>query len=327
MDLYPMHFRLDGMTQSYVWGGSKLQALVPGHDPARPLAEIWVVSDRPEDDRISRVANGALAGTSLHDLIERYGGDLLGDAKAVDGKFPLLVKLLDAKQSLSLQVHPPQGVAAELGGSPKTECWLLLDGTDPGATVTAGFATPTTKDGLAAAAADGSIESLVSTRPVKAGEAFFIPVGRLHGIGAGCLILEIQENSNTTYRMYDWQRVDPATKQPRELHIQEALRAVDLADVAPQPAVPIPIGAHGERLVSCPQFVLERWRLATNEVAHQPDRSFDLIVCLTGSLVLTTKTGQYPLAPLAPVLVPACTQTYSLHGTGTYGRIFVPPRV
>lgn len=327
MELYPLQFKLDGMTQSYLWGGTKLQPLVPDFDPGKPLAELWLVSDRPEDDRMSVVANGPLTGTSLHELVEQYGSALLGDAKLVDGKFPLLLKLLDAEKPLSLQVHPPAAVATELRGTPKTECWLFLEGTAPDATVTAGFNAPVTVDAVQKAITDNALESLVSTLDVNVGQALFIPSGRLHGIGAGCLLLEVQENSNTTYRVYDWQRIDPATNKPRELHLAQALRSITMDDVTPTIAPPRPISANGERLIDCPQFVLQRWQATGQPVDHTPDRSFEIIVPLTGSVELEAMGETRALQPLTATLLPACLSTYRIHGTGSYSRIFVPRAV
>lgn len=322
--LYPFLFELEGMTQSYLWGGEKLRALTKSNTPNQPLAEVWGISDRAEDNRVSIIANGPLAGKSLRWLMENHQRDLLGKAQPVNEKFPLLIKLLDAKQQLSLQVHPPQAVAAQLGGEPKTECWLLLDGTDPEATITVGLQRPTDKDALRIAILDGKLESLINTIPVKENNCMFLPSGRLHAIGAGCLILEVQENSNTTYRVFDWNRIDPITNEARDLHIDQAINSIDFNDVKPELQQPAStIETAGKTLVQCPQFTLEHWQV--NEAnKHQPTDSFEIITCLTGNLKLISDDSELTLPPLMTSLVPASVSTYSIHGSGSYSRVFVP---
>jgi len=312
--LYPFLFDLNGMTQSYLWGGEKLQAFGKPGIPNQPLAEVWEVSDRSEDDRISVIANGPLAGKTLRWLMENHQPELLGKAKPINGKFPLLIKLLDAKQQLSLQVHPPQAIATQLGGEPKTECWLLLDNTDLQSTITVGLEHTTDQVEFKAAITNDTLKPLINTLPVKTDDCMFLPSGRLHAIGAGCLILEIQENSNTTYRVFDWNRVDPTTNSPRELHVEKALASIDFADIQPQLQQPMPIiETTGETLVRCPQFTLERWRVAeSNE--HQPMDSFEVITCLTGTLRLISDSTELRLSPLTTSLIPASIASYSMHG-------------
>lgn len=322
--LYPFLFKLDGMTQSYLWGGDKLRAFGKPSTPNQPLAEVWEVSDRPEDDRVSVIANGPLAGKTLRWLMEEYQHDLLGAAKPVGGKFPLLVKLLDAKLQLSLQVHPPHTIAASLGGEPKTECWLVLNGSDPDASITTGLQQPVTADEFRQRIEDNQIQTMLHTLPVAPGDCMFLPSGRLHAIGAGCLILEIQENSNTTYRVFDWNRVDPNTHQARELHLGQALQSIDFTDMQPQLQQPVALDqTHGETLVMCPQFTLERWHVASmNE--HTPTDSFEIITCLAGDVSLESNGVELMLPPLTTSLVPASISAYTIHGKGTYSRVFVP---
>lgn len=325
--LYPLQFKLDGMTQSYLWGGNKLESLVPSYAATKPLAEIWAVSDRPEDGRVSVVANGELAGMNLHELIECYGSELIGDAKMVNGKFPLLIKLIDAKTPLSLQVHPPAHVAGQLHGKSKIEAWLFLDNTASTASITAGLSAETSKEEFKAALASNTVESLLHSFPVQSGDCMFLPSGRLHAIGAGCLLLEIQENSNTTYRVFDWNRIDPATQQPRDLHVEEALASITFDDKKPSLQQPLSIqGGLGELLVDCPQFRLERWRTQDSNT-HQPNRSFEIITCLTGMITLEYDDRKLALPPLNSSLVPASLHSYTVNGSGTYSRVFVPSAV
>jgi mannose-6-phosphate isomerase len=322
--LYPFLFELDDMTQSYLWGGEKLLTFGKPGAANQPLAEIWEVSDRAEDDRVSVIANGPLAGKTLRWIMKNHQQDLLGRAQPVNGKFPILVKFLDAKQQLSLQVHPPISVAGQLDGEPKTECWLVLDGTDSSATITVGLQQASDKTAFKTALTNGSLTSLIQTVPVKAGDCMFLPSGRLHAIGAGCLILEVQENSNTTFRAFDWNRIDPKTNKVRELHVEQALASIDFADVQPKLQQSIPImETFGETLVTCPQFVLERWQV-TNSNEHRPTDSFEVITCLTGNLKLISDDSELKLSPLTTSLIPASVTSYKISGTGSYSRVFVP---
>lgn len=322
--LYPFLFELDGMTQSYLWGGEKLRAFGKPGIPSQPLAEVWEISDRAEDDRISVIANGPLIGKNLRWLMENHQQDLLGKAKPVDGKFPLLIKLLDAKQQLSLQVHPSQTAAGQLGSESKTECWLLLNGTDPQASITVGLDHVINQEEFKAAITNDTLVPLINSIPVKIDDCMFLPSGRLHAIGAGCLILEVQENSNTTYRVFDWNRIDPKTNKAREIHVEQALASIDFNDVQPKLQSPMPImETAGETLVECPQFVLERWRVSGTNM-HQPTDSFEIITCLTGNLKLVTYDSELTLSPLTTALIPASVPTYKISGTGSYSRVFVP---
>lgn len=329
--LYPFLFNLDGMTQSYLWGGNKLRDFGKPGNAEQPLAEVWEISDRPEDERVSVITNGPLAGKTLRWLMENYQQELMGNVKVINGKFPLLVKLLDAKQRLSLQVHPPASVAAQLGGQSKTECWLLLDGTDPSAKIIAGLEHPITMQEFKAATTTTKLEPLLHSMSVKTGDAMLLPSGRLHAIDAGCLILEIQENSNTTYRVFDWNRIDPITNQPRQLHLEQALASIDFADVAPTLAQPIK-NLHQpncETLATCPQFTLERWQVALKQ-EHWPANSFEIITCLSGNLTLESSGETLSLPPFTTVLIPSSTTSYTLHSKGSnslYSRVFVPTTV
>jgi mannose-6-phosphate isomerase len=256
--------------------------------------------------------------------MENHSKELLGQVEPINDRFPLLIKLLDAKQQLSLQVHPPHAVATKLGGEPKTECWLMLDGTNPNATIAVGLKKISDQETLKTAIANGTIESMVSNIPVKKDDCMFLPSGRLHAIGAGCLILEIQENSNTTYRVFDWNRIDPKTNRSRELHVEKALASIDFVDIQPQLQQPMPIiETTGETLVRCPQFVLERWRV-TDSNEHRPIDSFEVVTCLTGTLTLNSGTTELTLPPMTTSLIPASIASYAIHGNGSYSRVFVP---
>jgi mannose-6-phosphate isomerase len=204
------------------------------------------------------------------------------------------VKLLDARQKLSLQVHPPKRVAAKLGGEPKTEFWYIA-AVDPGAELYLGFRESITRDQFEKALRDGTAADHVHKIKVKAGDAAFLPAGRLHAIGAGNLLIEIQQNSDTTYRVFDWNRVDPTTGRPRELQIEQALQCIDFNDVAPKLVEP-----EGELLVRHELFEVQKWNLsAPREISSQGE--FAIVCCLSGSV----RCGDADLSPGEFFIVPA----------------------
>lgn len=221
------------------------------------IGESWEVSDRPGD--VSIVSNGPLKGKDLRWLMEHRAGELLGcDARTGDrkspGKFPLLVKILDAREKLSLQVHPPVDVAAKLGGEPKTEVWYVAEA-EPGAELFVGLKRGVTRAMFEARIAGGTVEECFHRVKVSAGDAMFLPSGRVHSLGAGMVIFEIQQNSDTTYRVFDWNRVG-LDGRPRELHVDESLESIDFEDFEPA------LVAHGKpgpvtRLVKDPLFSLD----------------------------------------------------------------------
>lgn len=241
-----------------VWGGRNLEAKLHRKLPdGDPIGESWELVDR--EDVQSVVNHGDWRGTSLHELWTGHRAAVFGEGLADSPRFPLLAKLLDARDTLSVQVHPPAHMAGELGGEPKTEMWYLLNA-DPGAALFAGFRRGVTKRDLEAALATGKVEALLHKLPVRAGDAMFIPSGRCHAIGAGCLIIEIQQNSDTTYRVFDWNRTGLAGG-PRELHIAKSLASIDFNDHEPALAT-----RTGETVAECPLFKVERWSLRSPRI-------------------------------------------------------------
>jgi len=226
--LYPLKFR--PIFKERVWGGRNLERLYAKGLPEQTLiGESWEISDRPGD--VSEIANGPLAGKTLRWLMEEHGCELLGQAKAVAGRFPLLIKILDAQEKLSLQVHPPAEIAAKLGGEPKTEMWYIAEAT-PEAALYVGLKRGVTREQFEHAIQNGTVAECVHRVPVTVGDVMFLPSGRLHAIGAGNVIFEIQQNSDTTYRVFDWNR--PGTDgKPRELHVSQSLESIDFSDFEP----------------------------------------------------------------------------------------------
>jgi len=225
--LYPLTFQ--PIFQERVWGGRNLERLYQKPlPPEAPIGESWELCDRP--GAVSVIANGPLAGKDLRWLMENHREELLGEAAPLRGRFPLLVKLLDAQQRLSLQVHPPPPVAAKLGGEAKSELWYITDAA-PGAELMAGLKRGTTRAEFEQRLKAGTVADSAHRLPVKAGDALFLPAGRLHATG-GTVIIEIQQNADTTYRVFDWNRLG-LDGQPRQLHFAQALASIDFNDLEP----------------------------------------------------------------------------------------------
>lgn len=217
--------------QERVWGGrelaNRLGRSLPGSEP---IGEAWEVVDRPEAQSI--VAGGPLRGRTLHDLWTNHRTDIFGARHSERGsRFPLLCKLLDARDRLSVQVHPPATIAPQLHGEPKTEMWYFLR-CDPESRIYAGLSSGTTRAVFEEKLARGEVEECLHVLPTHEGDSIFIPSGRLHAIGQGNLIIEIQQNSDTTYRVFDWNRMGLDGK-PRQLHIEESLLSTDFNDFTP----------------------------------------------------------------------------------------------
>lgn len=226
--LYPLTFQ--PLLKPRLWGGRALADLYGKPlPPDAPIGESWEISDRPGD--VSRIANGPLAGRDLRWLLEHHAREVLGAATAPGGRFPLLVKILDARETLSVQVHPPPRVAAQLGGEPKTELWYVTRA-GPGATLFAGLRAGVTRAEFARQLRAGGVAACLHRVPVRAGDAMFLPSGRIHALGADVVIFEIQQNSDTTYRVFDWNRRGPDGR-PRELHIEQALACIDFDEFEP----------------------------------------------------------------------------------------------
>jgi len=323
--LPPLRFQRRALEK--VWGGRRLER-VPGIvlPPMQPIGESWEISDR--DEQPSVVATGPLAGTKLRELVERRRIELLGRARATaGGRFPLLVKYLDTSQPLSVQVHPITSDPIT-GEEAKTEAWLFLHA-EPESRVWLGLAPGTTRAAFAAAAGSSAIVPLVREWPVRAGDVAFVRGGTVHAIGAGVTVLEVQENSDTTHRLYDWDRVG-LDGQPRPIHVEPALRATNFAaaDRGPeQPAWRDVVGGKRAVLADCPLFTLERAEIED----AQDDDTRDLAVAwavLRGRGRLVTETGVQELRPGDVWLVPASTGHHRIEasdGTLSVVRIGTQP--
>jgi len=262
--------------QQRVWGGRVLETLYnrPLADDEQPYGESWEVVDRPE--ALSVVSGGD--GETLASLWSDHRGEVFGEAAPDEERFPLLCKILDCQQRLSLQVHPPAAVAAGLGGEPKTEMWYVA-AADPGAELYVGLRAGVDREAFETALREGDAEALVHRVEVQAGEFLFIPSGRLHAIGGGLLIFEIQQNSDTTYRVFDWNRLG-LDGQPRQLHVDESLQCIDFKDVEPAAD---PVADDGETLVVCDYFKVSRWTLAVDEA--RSTHGFAIVTVIEGKVL------------------------------------------
>lgn len=270
--------RFEPIYQTRVWGGRGLEARFGRNlpDPGLPFGESWEISAREEADSV--VVGGTFAGKSLSQLWSdpQLRLPIFGGSAPQEDRFPLLFKILDARDRLSIQVHPPAGLAQQMGGEPKTEVWYIA-AAEPGAMLYLGVRHGVDEDGFREAIGKGRAERCVHAIPVEAGQHIFIPSGRLHAIGAGLLIYEIQQNSDTTYRVYDWNRPGIDGK-PRPLHVEESLRCIDFSDVEPGMDE-----ADDTLLVECDHFRLEKHQLSPGEsILGKTNGRFAIITVVSG---------------------------------------------
>lgn len=309
MDLYPL--LLTPVYKDLVWGGSRLRTRFGRALPGPRCAESWEIADRPEG--MSVAANGPLKGTSLRLLIEQYGAQLLGSACDPD-RFPLLIKILDARERLSVQVHPNERTAGIAGGEPKTEMWYVLEAA-PTARIFVGFKPRVRPHDLERAMRRGGVGDLLRSFPARPGDAFYIPGGTVHAIGEGCLLLEVQQSSDTTYRLYDWDRVG-ADGKPRTLHPEQALRSVEWAgSKSPRTRARRAAAATRNRLtgvVASPFFVVERLRLCRPMAVQHNAASFHAFFAVRGNAVLAGGGVTLRLRSGVSCLVPASLAEYRI---------------
>lgn len=298
MQLYPLTF--EPILKERVWGGRNLERLYRKLlAPASPVGESWELSDRPGD--VSVVANGALKGQDLHTLVQEFGRDLTGRARLYNGRFPLLIKILDAQEKLSLQVHPPAKKAVELGGEPKTELWYVAEA-GPDAELYVGLKRGCTREEFARRLASGTVEACFHRVRVRAGDAMFLPSGRVHALGAGLVIFEIQQNSDTTYRVFDWNRVGLDGK-PRQLHLEESLASINFEDFEPALVRPPDKSARAV-LVRDPLFTVELAHLEPDEAWPFESGTMRILGLVSGAVEVQSagsavglKAGQFCLVP------------------------------
>jgi mannose-6-phosphate isomerase len=315
---------LERRLDSRIWGGSTLGPWLGLADAPPNLAESWQVYDR------NRVIGGPFAGRTLADLATEHGPALVGTRsfERYGADFPLLAKFIDAADHLSVQVHPDDAYAhtveAATGFHGKTEAWYILHA-EPGADLIHGLARASSRDELAGALSNGSLLGLLRRLPAKAGDTIFVPAGTIHAINAGIMLFEIQQKSDLTYRVYDYDRRDAQGK-PRELHVERALDVTNYA-AAPAAAVdPKRLDAARTLLVSCPYFAMERLNLSAPLARAVDPGSFEILTAIDGAATLAWADGEQGLARGESIVLPASLGAYRLAPSpnATLLRCYVP---
>lgn len=306
-----------------VWGGRRLARWFPDL-PEGPIGEAWVLSDHPPGR--TPVQNGPLAGETLQSLKARFGAALVGRFGLSDktGEFPLLFKLLDSQDDLSIQVHPSdeyEGLPpGELG---KTEMWLVLEA-EPGARVIYGLQPGVTPDTFTAAVQEGRTMDVMRQLPVRAGDVLYVPAGTVHALGRGLLVAEIQQSSDTTYRVYDYDRLGLDGK-PRRLHVEHAIR---VAHYGEPPALSRPSQSGSNRwaeICRSAYFVVSQGRCEGDWAQQSSAESFQALMLLDGAGSVSWEGGSEPLSAGSVLLVPASLGAYRLSGAFRALLVTVPP--
>lgn len=311
--------RLRPLFKPAIWGGTRLRPFLGEAPSAEPTGEAWVLSD--QGDNHSEIIEGSAAGQTLRQLLEHDSTRVLGSTKSLAGRFPLLLKFIDAKAPLSVQVHPDDAKARTLEpqgpGIGKTEAWLTLEAL-PDAKLYSGLNTGVSTADMREAITQGTVEPLMHVVTPKPGECLFLRAGIVHAIGAGVMLFEIQQSSDITYRLFDWNRTDPKTGKSRELHIDKGLACVN--DIA-GPCNPVTPVVHDgrETLVDCEFFFLDRW--VTNKVFSVGRASeCRMVVGLQGEADLKWQEHQFKIRPGDVWLIPAETGECQVipRGAGVY---------
>jgi len=307
-----------------IWGGRKLADLFGKPlPPDRRIGEAWLIADHSVHESI--VADGPHSGRTLHHLVHDFPAALFGRLATPTpfGRFPLLLKLLDAREALSVQVHPDDACAASLAepDTGKTEMWYVLD-SGPASELICGLDGGLGREAFAAAVAGNAIAHYLKRHPVERGTALFVPAGIVHALGAGVVLAEIQQNSDLTYRIYDWGRMESNGK-PRALHVEKALKAIHFGEIHPGPVLPL-LYEHGNArravLAACPYFAAERVELQGMVECRTYGDSFHIVLAVKGLLALEGIV----LHPGEAAIVPAEFQIFTASGTGLFLDYYVP---
>ena len=321
--LYPIKFK--PRLKERLWGGDRLGTLMGKKLPAgKKIGESWEVSGVQKD--VSVVGNGFLKGNDLQELIEVYMGELVGDSvfARYGDEFPVLVKLIDAQDVLSIQVHPDDALAAERHNAyGKTEMWYVVD-CDPGAVLYVGFNRHVSESEYLDAVAGGTVADLLDKVSVKPGDAYFIPAGTIHAIGKGLLIAEIQETSDVTYRVFDWDRVDEKGRM-RELHTELALEAIDFGPPQDYNVTHTPQKNRAVELKSCPYFTVNLIELdGRMPRSYASLDSFVIYVCVDGDFSIERMNAAAESVAMGEsVLLPADMDEVTLAGKGRLLEIYM----
>ncbi len=308
MDVTPLIF--NPIFKPRIWGGRRLHTVMgKSIQPDIPIGESWEIADLEDDQTVVR--DGPSAGKSIGELVRTWGADLLGGAKLLDGRFPLLLKYLDTEQNLSVQVHPDQKMAQRLGGNVrvKNEAWYVLHA-EPNAVIYRGLHPRVTRDSFMELVQKGQVVQAMRRIPVKPGQCFFLPSGTLHALGAGITVAEIQTPSDITYRVYDWGRSQDDPSVARPLHLSEALECIRFGDdTAPQPqrSHVASLWTSVTQLVKCDSFVIERVRMIDGVEQDIPvgDMYVWMVISGRAEIVYDRERQVMPFSGGDTVLIPA----------------------
>ena len=316
---YPMMF--EPILKDRIWGGEKLHTVLGKQQISDSIGESWEISNVP--DNVSLVSNGGYKGQSLEELIKTYPEDILGSyiVTTFGYQFPLLFKFLDAKEDLSIQLHPNDVLARERHDSlGKTEMWYVMQA-DQGARVVVDFKEGVTQADYLQHLHTKTLPAILNEIPVKKGDAFFIQTGTVHAIGGGVLLAEIQQTSDITYRVYDWDRVD-SEGQTRELHVDLALDAINYE----KKQVELSYGKEANQanpIVSCPFFTVNLIPLAEQYKIEKPLDRFYLYVCTEGACELQMDALSCGIKQGQTVLIPASVKNLVATGQATLLEIYI----
>jgi mannose-6-phosphate isomerase len=318
---YPLQFRPE--FKERIWGARALERF--GFDlPEGNIGEAWMIGEHPNGT--TSVVGGPLNGVALDELRTRYGTQWFGTRgiSAKTGRFPLLIKLLDCSDDLSVQVHPHDDdehlAAGELG---KTEMWYVLDAR-PGAKIIYGLQEGVDRDAMAAAIAENRVLDCLNEVHVQAGDTFYIPAGTVHALGAGVLVAEIQQNSDTTYRLYDYGRLG-LDGRPRDLHIEDSLRVIAYNGAGASYGKSDVAGDHQWlRLAASPYFIVEKGRVHGEWTLSTSTDSFQIVIVCDGEGCIRWVDGEVAMQAGDCFLLPASLGTYALHGNATVLRSYIP---
>lgn len=313
--LYPLKFK--PLFHERIWGGDLLKEKMNKKLPeGKLIGESWELSGVPGN--LSVVANGKLKGNNLEELVEVYMGDLVGEKiyQKYGLVFPLLIKLIDAQDALSIQVHPDDKLAAERHDSyGKTEMWYVVD-CKPGAELYLGFNRSVTKEEYLKHVEDGTLADILARVKVKPGDAYFIPAGAIHAIGKDILIAEIQQTSDITYRVFDWNRVD-ADGKGRELHTDLAVDAINFGPGQKFDVTAEPVPNKAVKIAQCPYFttnILEvEGKIEREYIAID---SFVIYMVLDGEMTLKWDGGEEKISKGETILLPAVIENATIEGSG-----------
>lgn len=309
--------------KDYIWGGTNLKEKFHKNTPYARTAESWEVAVHKDGN--STVQNGCFSGQTLAKVIETLGEKLTG-TKQKDEKFPLMLKFIDAHDLLSVQVHPDDGFAAvnENGELGKTEMWYVLSA-DEGAELIYGFKNEISKDEFENAIKNKNLKSVLNSVPVKKGDVFFIPAGTVHAIGKGMIIAEIQQNSNTTYRVYDWDRVDK-NGVSRELHVEKAIAVSSFAKAdeptqnSNEKAVD---NAKIKQLCSCEKFTAEELKISGEYTEKMNGETFVILSVIEGEAEISCEQEDVFANTFDSFVIPAAAQSFSVKGNCTVLKFFL----